>query len=129
MSLDFFIPRVVDEALPKLSAHLLPLLSSAALFTTVHHLSQIVSPLLSRTYPTLNARTRRSWDTHVVCERALSVRPTHFLTLNLSIDPACLHAAIILPLAISVLYEPALVEDEVWGYSRKAGHVYAVACG
>lgn len=51
------------------------------------------------------------------------------LTFLLCFLPALSHALLIVPLAWSVLYEPALVADEVFGYSYKASQVVAIAVG
>ncbi|KAL7410663.1 DUF887-domain-containing protein [Mrakia frigida] len=102
------IPSFVQTALPKLPLHLPTIVRSALLFWAIQTLSKVVSPKLSRTYRTLGSKVANRWDAKVV---------------SLS------HALLIVPLAWSVLYEPALVADEVFGYSYKASQVVAIAVG
>ncbi|KAJ6630550.1 TLC domain-containing protein [Mycena sp. CBHHK59/15] len=104
------VPRIVDQALPKLHAHLPTFLASFAFFNVVH---LVVVPLLGRLvspsqWKSMGARARNNWAIHICSQ---------------------IHALVIIPLAMRCLALPELDKDRAFGWHERSGTVQAVACG
>ncbi|KAL7408946.1 TLC domain-containing protein [Mrakia frigida] len=94
--------------LPKLETHLPTILASTAFFFALEFVSGKVSPIYSSSYRNHPKKTQIAWNSNVA---------------------ALVHALVICPLAWRVSGAPAIVGDEVWGYTWEAGQVFAISCG
>lgn len=113
-------PWCEAAGLPKMPAHVLTIVASAAAWFTLQAASNVVSPVLfPKTIKAFDRRSKRNWDVHVV---------------------ALVHAALVAPLAariwLDVRQNPVgssdphpLAVDRLRGYSFDAGQVFAIALG
>lgn len=112
----FFSPISVPLAaalnLPHLPPHFPTIILSALGFAALERASVPISTyLFPRTFPTLNNRTKKSWNVHVV---------------------SLAHALVIVPLALKLklaTHTPALDADHAFGWDSQIGDVLAFSIG
>jgi len=110
MVLDSVLGPVFDSlGLHTLTYHWHVLLLSTLACRFIVTASSVICPVLfPKTYPNLAGSKRLNWDIHVV---------------------SMVHSLVIIVGSALVLTDNELMKDKVFGYDRKAGNVYAIACG
>ncbi|KAJ7582983.1 TLC domain-containing protein [Mycena floridula] len=108
--MDVLVEAALGLGLSKLPPHIPTFIGSFAFFLSVH---QIFAPVFSlwlfpETYGKMGRRAKNNWAIHIVSQ---------------------VHAAIIVPLALTTLNLDSLDKDRAFGWDDRSGFVQAVACG
>lgn len=107
--LDDLAPYFAAAGLTKMQDHLHVLLASCCFWEIVRVCSAMVSPRLSSSYRLkLTPYKQFDWDVHVV---------------------SLVHALVVSVLALPLFWDPQLVGDRLFGYSKYGGDVYALTSG